>query len=102
MASGPVTFDEKKCDMTCFNTGCVAAAVLTKMILPTPSALKLLMFSLKSIRETQKEPPRYKRGGHWVNLFLLIAGFGDLPRSVAKSAESRENLLGFLQAINAR
>jgi hypothetical protein len=23
----------------------------------------------------QKEPPRYKRGGHWVNLFLLIAGF---------------------------
>ena len=22
----------------------------------------------------EKEPPRYKRGGHWVNLFLLIAG----------------------------
>ena len=70
-----MTFDEKKCDMTCFNTGCMAPAVLTEMILPTPSALKLSMFSLKSIRENQKEPPRYKRGGHWVNLFLLIAGF---------------------------
>jgi hypothetical protein len=27
------------------------------------------------VTEEQKEPPRYKRGGHWVNLFLLIAGF---------------------------
>ena len=64
--------------------------------------LTLSAIHAPSIRENQKEPPRYKRGGHWVNLFLLIAGFGNLPRNVAKSAESRENLLGFLQAINAR
>jgi hypothetical protein len=37
--------------------------------------LTLSAIHAPSIRENQKEPPRYKRGGHWVNLFLLIAGF---------------------------
>jgi hypothetical protein len=57
-----VTFDEKKCDMTCFKTGCVVRAALTEMVLPTPSALKLSMFSLKSIRENQKNHPLHNGG----------------------------------------
>jgi len=100
MASGPVTFDEKKCDMTCFKTGCAAPAALTEMVLPTPSALKLSMFSLKSISRKPKTYSFHNGGFRFENRWLEIirhhrrrsklAGCsGNAPESVIGALERR-------------
>jgi hypothetical protein len=42
------------------------------------------------VATAQKEPPRFKRGGHWINfVFVDSRVCGDSPCSMTTSAESR-------------
>jgi hypothetical protein len=54
----------------------VATLFLPNGLFAILAAGPALMIGLSDgpVAANQKEPPRYKRGGHWVSLFSLIAG----------------------------